>query len=122
MATYGTGWRGVCLVLGAVGMAAAVSFLPVEVLVVLGLLILSGGLTAAVGYEPGDVEPPRYTRGRTVLIAMTGCAAVAAVAGLGAFLGLIVLWPVLLLGAASPPAMRWYARRLGFSRAPSEGH
>jgi hypothetical protein len=122
MVRYGSAWRGVCFVLGALGLVAAVLMLPLGALAVLGLLILVGGLIAATGYEPGDSESPRYTRGRTVLGAVTGCAAVAAAVGLATVLGVAVLWLSLFLAGVSPPAVRWYGRGAGSTRVAAGRH
>jgi hypothetical protein len=117
---YGVVWRAVCVVLGAVGVVIAFIAVPPETLGALGLLAIVAGLTAAVGYAPGDGRAPRYGRVRVVLIVVMACGAIAPVLGLGAVLGPQVVWLLLVLGGASPPVVRWYGSRLGSAQVAED--
>lgn len=122
MVIYGFVWRALCGVIGAFSVALGLIVLPVEALISLGLLAVVAALTAALGYQSAAVDTVpqwRRTRGHAVLLAVSACVLVVAVAGLGFVLGGGVVFVLVILGATSPPAVRWYGRKL--RRAPGTG-
>jgi hypothetical protein len=114
VATYWWVWRSFCGVLVAAGVAIGVVVLPAAVLVLFGLLVLVLALTAAVGCQSTSGSSIQEHRARihAVLRVVTPCLIVMAVAALAVILRAGVLVFVLLLGAASPRAVRWYGRML----------
>ena len=101
---YRTVWRAFCSVSLLIGLAAALLLTPQ--LLALALLISAlAGATAAAMYSGSDTI--RWTRRQVMMAAAAGAAVVVLAAGLAVVLGASVLWLVLLLGATSPPVVRW---------------
>lgn len=98
-----------CGVVVALGLAIGLAVLPGAVWLLAAFVAVIASLTALVDDEPGskEIEEPRH-RVRLVLSVITACLAIVAFGGLAAVLGAGALFPVMMLLACSPPALRWY--------------
>ncbi len=114
MVVYGLVWRGLCVLLGAVGVVLAFVVVPVDLMVTLVVVSVLAGLIVTVASWSEEASLSDVLR-RLVLIPLIGSAALA-IAGMGAVLGIGVTGVVLIVGLSSPAAISLYRRSL--QRAP----
>jgi len=110
MVVYGLVWRGLCVLLGAVGVVLAFVVVPVDLMVTLVVVSVLAGLIVMVASWSEEASLSDLLR-RLVLIPLIGSAALA-IAGMGAVLGIGVAGVVLIVGLSSPAAVRLYRRSL----------
>jgi hypothetical protein len=107
-------WSALSGLSGVVGLAAGVLLVPADVM--FALLFLAGLIGSAVGASAwskakDDTIPAKAWRALAVV--GTVIAMVVACAGYIVLLGAAGPSVVVILGVTSPPAMRWFGRRLG---------
>jgi hypothetical protein len=110
-------WRMSCGVFLAFAVVATVLLLPAEILVLAVLVSLLTGATAASLYR--DSKTARWTMWQVVTAAAEAGAVTTLALCLTAVLGPSVLWLLVLLAVASPPAVHWYCVGL---RLGTTGH
>lgn len=97
-------WRAFCGVSLLLGVVAALLLSP-QLLPLALLISLLAGVTAATMYSANDTA--RWTRRQVTTAAAAGAAVIVLAGGVAVALGPSVLWLVVLLGATSPPVVRW---------------
>ncbi|MEV0788017.1 hypothetical protein [Kribbella sp. NPDC050459] len=108
LALYRAVWWGFCGAFIVICGAAAALLLPSDILLLALALVPVSGATAAAMYG-GDTDwLSRWTRWQVAVTVAVIAGASTLILGLTDVLGYSVLWLVLLLGASSPPAVRWY--------------
>lgn len=107
LALYRAVWWGFCGAFAVLCAAAAALLLPSDILLLaLGLAPVSGATAAAI-YSHDSKWISRWTRWQVAVAVAVFAGASTLLLGLTDVLGYSVLWLVLLLGASSPPALRW---------------
>jgi hypothetical protein len=112
---YRLAWSALSGLSGVVGLAAGVLLVPADVMFALLFLagLIGSTLAANAWSRAKDDTVPAKAR-RALAVAGTVVATVVAGAGYTVLLGPAGLSVVVILGATSPPAMRWFGRRLGY--------
>lgn len=114
LAAYRFVWSALSGSSAAVGLAAGVLLVPSDVLV--ALLFLAGLIAAAMAanaWSKAKDDTVAAKAWRALAVAGTVVGTVVACAGSIVLLGLAGPSLVVILGVTSPPAMRWFGRRLG---------
>jgi hypothetical protein len=100
---------------GAAGLAAGVLLVPTDVVV--ALLFLAGLIGSAMGasaWSKAKDDSGGTRAWRAIAVAGTVIAGAVACAGYIVLLGSAGLSLMVFLGVTSPPAMRWFGRKLGY--------
>ena len=114
LTAYRLVWSALSGLSGAVGLAAGALLVPSDVMA--ALLFLAGLIGLAMGANAwSKVKDDTVAAGawRALAVAGTVVATVVACAGAIVLLGPTSLSLAVILGVTSPPAMRWFGRRLG---------
>lgn len=112
MVIYGFVWRGICCLLGAVGVPLAWIAVPLDAMVAIIVLAIVVGATTAVGHwSVVSAAQPSPGPARSTVLGFAAWTAVVAIAGFAVLLGVGVAGLVLLLAATSPQLLRWCTRR-----------
>ena len=122
LAIYPAVWWTMSSTVGIISGTIAGLLLPRDALIAIVLLTLVTGATAAAGYERRDTATQPGTRLKATLIAMAVAAATGVALGLTVLVGPGPLGLLLILAAASPPAVCWYCVKLGSAPAATGIH
>ncbi|MFG1621837.1 hypothetical protein [Kribbella sp. NPDC049227] len=111
---YRLGWSGLCGLVGVLGLVAGLFFVPTDLVFPLFFVAaLIGSAVAANAWSKTEDASVPARAWKAAVVAGTVIAAIVACAGYVVLLGPAGPSLVVVLGITSPPALRWFGRRLG---------